>query len=84
MSKISRLLDNVLSAISSITQKPRVQAFDRELKTLRYDEFHRTGQGFSTMLPERIKVFVREGRKWNIQIMLSSQRLGDLPINRLP
>lgn len=57
--------------------EPRVQAVNKELKTLCCDEFHRTGQGFSTMLRERIKVFGREGRKWNIQIMLSSQRLDD-------
>lgn len=56
---------------------PRVQAVNKELKTLCCDEFHRTGQGFSTMLRERIKVFGREGRKWNIQIMLGSQRLDD-------
>lgn len=56
---------------------PRVQAVSKELKTLCCDEFHRTGQGFSTMLRERIKVFGREGRKWNIQVMLGSQRLDD-------
>lgn len=56
---------------------PRVQAVAKELKTLCCDEFHRTGQGFSTMLRERIKVFGREGRKWNIQVMLGSQRLDD-------
>lgn len=56
---------------------PRVQAVNKELKTLCCDEFHRTGQGFSTMLRERIKVFGREGRKWNIQVMLGSQRLAD-------
>lgn len=56
---------------------PRVQAVNKELKTLCCDEFHRTGQGFSTMLRERIKVFGREGRKWNIQVMLGSQRLDD-------
>lgn len=56
---------------------PRVQAVSKELKTLCCDEFHRTGQGFSTMLRERIKVFGREGRKWNIQVMLGSQRLAD-------
>lgn len=56
---------------------PRVQAVSKELKTLCCDEFHRTGQGFSKMLRERIKVFGREGRKWNIQVMLGSQRLDD-------
>lgn len=56
---------------------PRVQAVSKELKTLCCDEFHRTGQKFSNMLRERIKVFGREGRKWNIQVMLGSQRLAD-------
>lgn len=56
---------------------PRVQAVHKELKTLCCDEFHRTGQSFSTTLRERIKVFGREGRKWNIQVMLGSQRLMD-------
>lgn len=56
---------------------PRVQAVAKELKTIFCDEFHRTGQGFSTMLRERIKVYGREGRKWNLQVMLGSQRLDD-------
>jgi intracellular multiplication protein IcmB len=56
---------------------PRVQAAAREMKTLCCDEFHRTGQSFSAMLRERIKVYAREGRKWNIQLMLSSQVLSD-------
>lgn len=56
---------------------PRVQAASREMKTLCCDEFHRTGQAFSAMLRDRIKVYAREGRKWNIQLMLSSQVLAD-------
>lgn len=56
---------------------PRVQAVNKEMKTLCCDEFHRTGQGFSKTLRERIKIFGREGRKWNIQVMLGSQRLDD-------
>lgn len=56
---------------------PRVKAVSSELKTICCDEFHRTGQGFSKTLRERVKVFGREGRKWNIQVMLGSQRLDD-------
>ena len=56
---------------------PRVLAVAKELKTIFCDEFHRTGQSFSTMLRERIKVYGREGRKWNLQVMLGSQRLDD-------
>lgn len=55
----------------------KVQSNSKELKTICCDEFHRTSQKFSTMLRERIKVYGREGRKWNIQLMLGSQRLKD-------
>lgn len=55
----------------------KVQAVSKEMKTIFCDEFHRTQQGFSTMLRDRIKVYAREGRKWNIQLMLGSQRLVD-------
>jgi intracellular multiplication protein IcmB len=56
---------------------PRVQSIARELKTLHCDEFHRMDKRFSPMVRERVKVMGREGRKWNIQIMLGSQRLAD-------
>jgi intracellular multiplication protein IcmB len=55
----------------------KVQSVSKEMKTICCDEFHRTQQGFSNVLRERIKVYAREGRKWNIQLMLGSQRLVD-------
>lgn len=56
---------------------PRVQQAAKEMKTLCCDEFHRTSQNFSAALRERVKVYAREGRKWNLQLMLGSQRLAD-------
>jgi intracellular multiplication protein IcmB len=56
---------------------PRIQAANQELKTICCDEFHRTSGGFSQALRERVKVYGREGRKWNLQVMLGSQRLSD-------
>lgn len=56
---------------------PRIQASANELKTICCDEFHRTSGGFSAQLRERVKVYGREGRKWNLQVMLGSQRLAD-------
>lgn len=56
---------------------PRIQAASQELKTICCDEFHRTSGGFSQAVRERIKVYAREGRKWNLQVMLGSQRLSD-------
>lgn len=56
---------------------PRIQASNQELKTICCDEFHRTSGGFSSALRERVKVYAREGRKWNLQVMLGSQRLAD-------
>jgi intracellular multiplication protein IcmB len=55
----------------------KIQANEREMKTLCCDETHRLPQRFSTMIRERLKVVAREGRKWNIQMMLGSQRLAD-------
>lgn len=55
----------------------KVQSITKEMKTICCDEFHRTSQKFSSLLRERIKVYAREGRKWNIQLMLGSQRLAD-------
>ena len=56
---------------------PRIQAANQELKTICCDEFHRTSGGFSQAVRERVKVYAREGRKWNLQVMLGSQRLSD-------
>lgn len=56
---------------------PRIQSANQELKTICCDEFHRTSGGFSSALRERVKVYAREGRKWNLQVMLGSQRLTD-------
>ena len=55
----------------------RIQDISQTLKTLCLDEFHRTGSRFSQPVRERVKVYMREGRKWKIQIMLASQQLRD-------
>jgi intracellular multiplication protein IcmB len=53
----------------------RVDEIRGNLKTIRYDEFHRTGR--MEALRDLIALDIREGRKWNIQITLVSQLLGD-------
>lgn len=53
----------------------RVDEIRANLKTIRYDEFHRTGS--MDALRDLISLDIREGRKWNIQITLVSQLLKD-------
>lgn len=55
--------------------RPRIETIREEMKAIRYDEFHRTG-GMEA-LRELVLLDMREGRKWNIQITLISQFLGD-------
>lgn len=55
----------------------RIHEMQKDLKTICYDEFHRTGAHFSAPVRERVKVQMREGRKWNVQVMLASQQLRD-------
>lgn len=55
----------------------RAHSIQRELKTICCDEFHRTGEYFSKPVRQRVKVHMREGRKWNVQVMLASQQLRD-------
>jgi intracellular multiplication protein IcmB len=44
-------------------------------KKLIFDEFHRTSS--SKSVREQVKIDMREGRKWNVQIALASQLLDD-------
>ena len=53
----------------------RIADVESELKTIAYDEFHNTGG--NDALRKIVGLNIREGRKWNIQVMLSSQLLDD-------
>lgn len=53
----------------------RIRDIKESPKRLCYDEFHRTSK--SAAVRSQIVRDVREGRKWGVQIVLSSQLLGD-------
>lgn len=46
-----------------------------ELKWIAYDEFHRTSS--SPMVQESVLIDIREGRKFKVGVILSSQQVGD-------
>lgn len=58
-----------------IYHQARVDDVAEEIKTISYDEFHNTGglEGVRRI----VGVNIREGRKWNIQVLLASQLLDD-------
>lgn len=53
----------------------RIENNKEDYKRLCFDEFHRTSK--SAMVREQILVDMREGRKWNLDISLSSQTIKD-------
>lgn len=72
------LMKEMLSSAPSIYHayhQKRVQQIKEEKKTIAMDELHRTGGMMA--LRNQLKVDIREGRKWNIRLSLSSQLLDD-------
>lgn len=55
--------------------KIRVQDIHSTMKWVVYDEFHRTS--FSPSVRNQVIVDLREGRKWNLGVMLASQSVDD-------
>jgi intracellular multiplication protein IcmB len=55
--------------------KSRAEEIKEDLKRLCFDEFHRTSK--AQMVQDQVIVDMREGRKWNLDITLSSQDLND-------
>lgn len=55
--------------------KKRIQDIREDLKRVCYDEFHRTSS--SSVVRNQVILDMREGRKWNIDIMLASQAIQD-------
>ena len=55
--------------------KIRVQDIHSTMKWVVYDEFHRTS--FSPSVRNQVVVDMREGRKWNLGVMLASQSVDD-------
>lgn len=53
----------------------RVNQLLEDPKRICYDEFHRTSK--ASMVREQVLIDMREGRKWKVDIMLSSQDLKD-------
>lgn len=53
----------------------RIEESKEDYKRLCFDEFHRTSK--SPLVREQILVDMREGRKWNLDVSLSSQMLRD-------
>lgn len=53
----------------------KVQEMRDDIKRLCFDEFHRTSK--SNIVREQVLVDMREGRKWNMDILLASQSLED-------
>lgn len=53
----------------------RIRELRESPKRLIYDEFHRTGA--SDAVRAQVKIDIREGRKWGVQICLASQLLDD-------
>jgi intracellular multiplication protein IcmB len=55
--------------------KKKIEDCKEDYKRLCFDEFHRTSK--SQMVREQIIVDMREGRKWNLDVSLSSQTIND-------
>lgn len=53
----------------------RIQDLRESPKRLVYDEFHRTAS--AAAVREQVRIDIREGRKWGVQICLASQLLSD-------
>jgi intracellular multiplication protein IcmB len=58
-----------------IYHKKRIQDIREDLKRVCYDEFHRTSS--SKVVRDQVILDMREGRKWNVDIMLASQAVQD-------
>ena len=58
-----------------IHHKKRIQDIREDLKRVCYDEFHRTSK--SSVVRNQVILDMREGRKWNVDIMLASQSIED-------
>lgn len=58
-----------------VYHKKRIQDMREDLKRVCYDEFHRTSG--SSVVRSQIVLDMREGRKWNVDIMLASQAVQD-------
>lgn len=59
--------------------KKRIEDIRDDLKRICYDEFHRTST--SKMVRNQVLVDMREGRKWNVDVILASQTLDDFDSN---
>lgn len=57
----------------------RIQEIRQDPKRICYDEFHRTAK--AEQVREQVVLDMREGRKWQVDIMLASQDLGDFDKN---
>lgn len=55
----------------------RAEDIKENMKWICYDEFHRTSK--SPAVQNEILVTMREGRKWNLGVILASQSLDDFP-----
>jgi intracellular multiplication protein IcmB len=57
----------------------RIREIRQDPKRICYDEFHRTSK--ARQVREQVELDMREGRKWQVDIMLASQDLGDFDKN---
>lgn len=55
--------------------KNRISEIREDLKRLAIDEFHRTQK--SPMVRDQVLVYMREGRKWGVEVILASQSIDD-------
>lgn len=55
--------------------KKRIKEIREDKKRLSIDEFHRTSK--TEMVREQVKIYMREGRKWGVEIILASQSIDD-------
>lgn len=55
--------------------RERIKEINEDLKRICYDEFHRTKN--SRSVREQVLLDQREGRKWNVDVMLGSQSIED-------
>lgn len=69
------LPDTVPTSDYKLYHKKRIQDLREDLKRVCYDEFHRTSS--SSVVRNQVILDMREGRKWNVDIMLASQAIQD-------
>lgn len=73
-----RLHKDVLNDIPNAYQdfyRKRIAEIHSTMKWIIYDEFHRTS--FSSSVRQQVIIDMREGRKWNLGVMLASQSVED-------